>query len=530
MMSSHPTLDVVRELLTVGLYESAEACAHLLINDLMKLDDARQLADVYAFIGDSLNNPTICEYRRALHYYSFSRQYFDRAGVPMTDVAHTAVVRSIIECHRLLGEHDIAVKLVDSLDVCEIPISLAHLMYIAHHFLLQNDRARAARCYQRVLTAQPYALEAARALESLHNDILPEDLPRSAPVIMQTFHPDLPLLVQAQTYNSQYQFTQATQLLKEICERHPYSAIFLHWQTLAALQCQDNDDVCLHFVALEELEPTWIEDVEVYALLLRSRGESRLKKLSDLRMRVMKHHPDRCQGWLVAALSADVNGMRQECEKLLDRAFVMATKNPAPCHHVRAHIALFSYCSVDPALQSYQQALALTEAHQPTKPIVHLSQGYINALVAGNHINKSLHAVNNLLVRNRRNPKLLTLTAFVLSHTPHGIDKAKRALVKAIAIDPFHRAAAMALADLYCASGEFAACLTMLTQSLQHNGAYDAGICAKLGQVHAWHGDRLQAIQFYQRAIEIDNQNKLAAQGLIELENDIDKAKDGIVQ
>lgn len=80
-----------------------------------------------------------------------------------------------------------------------------------------------------------------------------------------------------------------------------------------------------------------------------------------------------------------------------------------------------------------------------------------------------------------KNAKAITLVGRVLSHLPEGRDKAKRAFQKALAIDPLTIDAALGLADLHIAQGDWEACAALLRETLDHAG-HDF-LWSKLGEV-----------------------------------------------
>lgn len=125
-----------------------------------------------------------------------------------------------------------------------------------------------------------------------------------------------------------------------------------------------------------------------------------------------------------------------------------------------------------------------------------------------------------------------------------GIDRAKRALKRAMALDPGAPRPLFALVDLYSSEGNFDACVRLLRDAFEGGGGGAGGgdaldssappsasghtvtwnkehgdvIQAKLAEIYTLNEQYAEALECYHVAISMNPQNGMAIQGLERLE------------
>lgn len=511
----------LRQLVADGLHESAILLANFLLSS-----QHTHSPDVLALLGDCYNTHQYREYRRAIHYYTLATSALTKSGILVNDDRHTALIQSIVDCHLALNDADTAIKFLVYLENHGAKLSIKHLSLLARHWQSRGDKEKAKNYYAQIVKLQPLAIEALLAMIALGTtehqsqsslSSLSHSLSSLAPS-QSSLSQDVSLFVRSQQLSMSYHYVESCEILSQLANNHSQSAMLARVKALTQYQCYDNNTVTDSFAHCYRLDPFMLDDIELYGIVLSTRGKK--KALAELRAKLLAIDSQfHSQCYSVAALDADSEGLKADCEKFLMQATALTPQN-SHTHFVRGYINLYTYQLPSSAVQYYWQALTVNVQYSPLTPVIHLTQGYVHALLANQQLNKSLHAVNALLVKNRKNPKLLTLTAYVLAHSQGGVEKARRALVKALMIDPCHVSAALSLADLYCTQGEYEQCLAMLAQCLNNRGAHDDAVNAKIGQVRAWQGDRAGAIHAYSRALQIDGTNAIALRGMIDLEED----------
>ena len=88
-------------------------------------------------------------------------------------------------------------------------------------------------------------------------------------------------------------------------------------------------------------------------------------------------------------------------------------------------------------------------------------KGLVEAYLAQPKYKEALCMAKEALQRMPKSALALTLVGRVLSHSPEGREKAKRAFTKALQIDPMSIDAVMALVDLHLETSQYQACIDL---------------------------------------------------------------------
>ena len=245
--------------------------------------------------------------------------------------------------------------------------------------------------------------------------------------------------------------------------------------------------------------------MDYFAVLLRHKGTS--GSLNSLAHRLMMIDQRRPEPWIAVSLYSDMRGDREKALSLVDQA-LQSNPNHVLGYHIKGTL-LLSMGRADHAMQAFMHANQLQKD-------IHSFKGLVDAFLALHKYKEALATAKDALATMQRNPKAITLVGRVLAHLPDGRDKAKKAFLRALTIDPLSVDAALALADLYIAAGDYEKCIELLRESLKHHN-YDF-LHTKIAQVYTHNEQYDEALKFYHTAMSINPNSTHAAAGLERLE------------
>ena len=175
-------------------------------------------------------------------------------------------------------------------------------------------------------------------------------------------------------------------------------------------------------------------------------------------------------------------------------------------------------------------------------------EGLVESYLAANKFKEAICTAKEAISQAPRDARATTLVGLALAQAPpnqqgaggEGKDRAKRALKKAMEIDPGAPRPLFALVDIYAAEGNYEMCVKLLQDGMDGTGTTkESSRTSSVGassHTNTWvkeHGDIIQAklaeiytldekydcaLECYHTAISMNPHNGLAAQGLERLE------------
>jgi tetratricopeptide (TPR) repeat protein len=331
------------------------------------------------------------------------------------------------------------------------------------------------------------------------------------------------------------------------------------------------------------IDPTWVEGMDKYAHLLFQLRMSR-KNAFLLQQGGFLQYQYSCHGGRENGTngnnnnnSLDKNNMGtcdvelelgQLCADLLDAE----DKRPEPwvclsLYHLAREDHEKSIAFVDKAISLDQQhAFAhylrgsiLLSSHRPEHAVVSFFrandlqrdipsyEGLVESYLAANKFKEAICTAKEAISQAPRDARATTLVGLALAQAPpnqqggdQGKERAKRALKKAMEIDPGAPRPLFALVDIYAAEGNYETCVKLLQDGMDGTGTTkESSRSSSVGassHTNTWvkeHGDIIQAklaeiytldekfdsaLECYHTAISMNPHNGLAAQGLERLE------------
>ena len=498
----------------------------------------------FQLFGDTLNNVQLREYRRALSYYQFALDAL--AAAPATsDVAATSIKVRMVDAYLAINDDDNAIALMSALNAATqpSPLRVDQLTTLASLYRSRHKNHEALQLYRQILHIEPYAVDAMIAVMQI-TDV---DVRMVLPPAIDAVHPSVYsylLALFSSSFAESANIPSALRSFSALCSAHPLSGWL--WTEKAAMQQQWFDD-SVSVATLEHahgVDGRMLDGMDRMALLWLMEGGARARQLGRLQHALLAADEKRPEAWLVAAMAAAQAGSKERCGRYLEKAQHVNDQH-INLHLVKAQLVLCSATLTpsDPAaaapttpsdsLAAFQRALTIHSSSQPTRPALHIVHPMLVAYVAAGQTAKAQATAAALQQRWKANPRVLTLLALTISAAGEddvkAMDKARKCIEKALAIDPTHATALCAYADCMVAVGRAGDAVAVLRRSCGEAGGGDGGgggggclwvesVVVKLADCYALIGDRGEAVRWYLQALKINKRSQAAADGLKRIE------------
>jgi tetratricopeptide (TPR) repeat protein len=295
--------------------------------------------------------------------------------------------------------------------------------------------------------------------------------------------------------------------------------------------CDVSHAALVTFQKIRSLDPTFVEGMDYYAAILAKQlNLSELGKLSNDLLVVNDKKPE---GWNATALYHEICGDAEKAIASVDKA-ILCNKQHSFSYQLKGSI-LLRQGQYDDAGQFFLRANAMQKD-------ISSYEGMVESYLHAKRYKEAICTAKEAMAFAPRDSRALTLVGLALSKASifskdgGGKERSKKALNKALILDPLALRPLLALVDLYLADSEFEACLKLLRKAIEEGGdksvigispsianLYDRRVVlySKLADVYTKSKRYKEALTCYHKALSLNPGCVQAQQGIEQMENAI---------
>lgn len=490
------------------------SCAILARMDLAKADDARGRTKHLALslLGDCAFGQQ--HYIEAKHFY---RQafYYDEARFRWKEACCLKELGSLVE----------AASVLEQIPPASRTLSM-HLM-LGNLYMASSRKDVATDAFLSALRLNPFAMEAAEHLAQLGVDYKAKVLPAmEAGFAERGLGSDatesIRDLVAALCAKHRHQSSTALQLFTKLEQEYPNNVYLL--LKLATLYLQMNDELNAEFTfeRIRYQEDTQMEAMDQYGQLLAR--EDKISALNELADALLIIDDKRPEAWTTLSLYHEVKENHDKALAFVEKAISLDQRH-AFAHRLRGAILM---AENRPA----HAAVSFFRANEITPDIVSY-EGLVDAYLATGQHKEAIASAKEVFFIAPRDTRAITLVGLALykgagnrqgAARQSAMEKAKRTLRKALAIDPGFLRPLFALVDIYCETHEYDVCVELLEKGLEgstlaQDKLYGQGlILCRLGEIHSLCGRYKEAMDAYNKALGLNPELMSAQRALDRVE------------
>lgn len=410
----------------------------------------------------------------------------------------------------------------------QIPLdkrTLATHMMLGNLHVATSRKDMATESFLEALKMNPYVIEAAeqlvelnvdkaKILGAMNDDPTGEDTTELA---------NLKDLISGLAAKQRYQSVTALQTFQKLEELYPNNVYLLTKMATLYLQLNDEINAEFCFERTRFLEDPMMDDMDQYAqLLARDEKVTALNELADALLMIDDKRPE---AWTTLALYHELKENHDKALSFVDKALLLDQRH-AFAHRLRGAILM---AEGRPA----HAAVSFFRANE-LKPDIVSYEGLVDAYLATGQFKEAIASAKEVFFFAPRDPRAITLVGLALHKGASNrqgaarqapIEKAKRTLRKALALDPGLLRAIFALVDICLESNDYDTCIEVLQQGLEgstgwtHDGIFGQTLMlSRLGEIYT-QCDRLkEAMDTYNQVLGLNPDMSSAKRALDRLE------------
>jgi anaphase-promoting complex subunit 7 len=557
-----PLEDECIKLLRAKEYRSCEILAMYHLSSTSpsnsEMENLSQKATAYEILGDCATNQN--QHRRAIAFYKKALAHLkSKRPVASASVHNILLVHSSTEANLKLKQARSLSKLgniTEAASVLESSIPRSHSlrtfaisMELGKLYQLNGRIADAKRSYLDALSRNVYTMEAIERLVGLNaersevmkvvNEAIKKKGSDGKENQKKNQGTEIPIadIVTAYFYSERSTSSHQANALsqwKKLHAEYPQNIYVL--LQMAMLQtkhpnCDAPYAALGTFKKIRNLDLNFVEGMDCYAGLLAK--QCNLAELGRLNGDLLQIDDTKSEAWIALALYHDACGDSDKAIAFADKGIACDPQNSF-CHKLKGSI-LLSQGRPDIAGSCFFRANEI-------KRDISSYEGMVESCLIAKRYKEAICTAKEAMAFAPRDSRALTLVGLALSRATSsskdngGMDRAKKALRKALSYDPLAMRPLMALVDLHTADHEYDICIELLEKGIEDGGetsvtgtstspmfttnSYDRQVIllAKLGDIYSNCKRYQNSLTCYHKALSLNPDCVEAQRGVAHLE------------